>query len=141
MPTPMALGPFAFESLSFGFYGVSRDLATPWASIQTVGGLDRLQWTGGESDKVTIVGVVFPEEFGGLDSLEGVRSAARSGAVVPLVTLGGNVYGLYVIEAVNEDQSYHDANGRPRRDVYSIDLKRYVGNSFSPISIIQSLFG
>lgn len=77
MPTPMTLGPFAFESLSFGFNGVSRDLATPWAEIKTVGGLDRIQWLGGDFDKVTIVGCVFPEEFGGLDSLEGVRSAAR----------------------------------------------------------------
>lgn len=141
MTTPMALGPFAFESLAFGFNSISRDLSTPWAAIQTVGGLDRLQWTGGESDKVTIHGVVFPEEFGGLDSLEGVRSAARAGTVLPLVTLGGNVFGLYVIEGVSEDQSFHDAAGRPRKDVYAIDLKRYSGSTFSPISIVQSLFG
>jgi len=141
MPTPMALGPFGFESLSFGFHGIGRGLATPWASIATVGGLDRLQWTGGESDKVTIAGVVFPEEFGGLDSLEGVRSAARAGVVLPLVTLGGNVFGMYVIENVTEDQTHHDAHGRPRKDVFSIELKRYVGAGFSPISIVQSLFG
>ena len=141
MPNPMALGPFAFESLSFGFYGLSRDLATPWADIKTVGGLDRIQWLGGDSDKVTIVGVVFPEEFGGLDSLEGVRSAARAGSVLPLVTLGGNVFGMYVVEGVNEDQSFHDATGRPRKDVYSIELKRYIGSGFTPISIVQSLFG
>ena len=141
MPTPMALGPFGFESLTFGFNHIGRGLATPWASIATVGGLDRLQWTGGESDKVSIDGVVFPEEFGGLDSLEGVRSAARAGDVLPLVTLGGNVYGLYVIEGVTEEQTFHDAFGRPRKDVYSIDLKRYTGSGFSPISIIASLFG
>ena len=141
MPTPMALGPFGFESLSFGFNKVGRGLQTPWASIATVGGLDRLQWTGGEADKVSVGGVVFPEEFGGLNSLEGVRSAARAGAVLPLVTLGGNVYGLYVIEGVTEEQEFHDALGRPRKDVYSIDLKRYTGSGFSPISIIASLFG
>lgn len=140
-PTPMALGPFGFHSLRFGFDGISRDLATTWADIQTVGGLDRLQWLGGESDRVKIEGVVFPEEFGGLGSLEGVRSAARDGSVLPLVTLGGNVFGMYVIERVTEDQRYHDATGRPRKDVYMIGLKRYVGNSFSPVSIIQSLFG
>lgn len=141
MPTPMALGPFGFESLQFGYDGVSRDLATPWAEVPTVGGLDRIQWTGGRSDTVTVRGVVFPEAFGGLGSLEGVRSAARSGAVLPLVTLGGNVFGLYVIENVREDQSYHDAAGRPRKDVYAIELRRYPGGTFSPISIIQSLFG
>lgn len=141
MPTPMALGPFGFESLHFGYDKVDRNLSTRWAQIQTVGGLNRLQWTGGESDDVTIAGVVFPEEFGGLDSLEGVRSAARAGNVLPLVTLGGNVFGMYVIEGVTEDQNFHDFRGLPRKDVFVIQLKRYTGNNFSPISIIQSLFG
>jgi phage protein U len=141
MVTPMALGPFGFHALRFGFNGVSRNLTTPWADIQTVGGLNRIQWLGGDADKVTVAGAVFPEEFGGLESLEGVRSAALTGAVLPLVTLGGNVFGMYTIEGVSEDQSFHDALGRPRRDVYSIELRRFPGNSFSPLSIIQSLFG
>lgn len=141
MATPMALGPFGFHALRFGYNGVSRNLTTTWAAIETVGGLNRLQWLGGEADKATIEGVVFPEEFGGLESLEGVRSAARNGAVLPLVTLGGNVFGMYVIEGVSEDQRYHDALGRPRKDVFSIELTRYVGNGFSPLSIVQSLFG
>ena len=141
MPTPMALGPFGFESLRFGYNGVSRELNTQWADVQTVGGLDQSQWMGGKSDDVRIEGVVFPEEFGALDSLEGVRSAARSGAVLPLVTLGGNVFGMYFIEGVSENQNFHDARGLPRKDVFTIQLRRYVGNNFSPISIIQSLFG
>ena len=141
MATPMALGPFGFHALKFGFNGISRDLTTPWADIQTVGGLNRIQWLGGEADQVKIEGVIFPEEFGGLGSLEGIRSAARDGAVLPLVTLGGNVFGMYVVEGVSENQSFHDAAGRPRRDVYTVSLKRFIGNNFSPVSIIQSLFG
>jgi phage protein U len=141
MPTPMALGPFAFEALRFGYHGVGRDLSTRWAEISTVGSLNRLQWTGGDSDSVTISGVVFPEEFGGLSSLEGIRSAALSGSVLPLVTLGGNVFGMYVVEKVGEDQSYHTASGLPRKDAFSIELRRFVGNNFSPISIVQALFG
>jgi phage protein U len=141
MVTPMALGPFGFHALRFGYRGVSRSLTTSWAEIQTVGGLNRLQWIGGEADKVTVEGVVFPEEFGGLESLEGVRSAARDGTVLPLVTLGGNVFGMYAIEGVSEDQRFHDALGLPRMDSYSIELRRFIGNGFSPVSIIQSLFG
>ncbi|HMR62284.1 phage tail protein, partial [Amaricoccus sp.] len=105
MAIPMALGPFMFHSLRFGFNGVGRDLSTRWASIQTVGGLNRLQWTGGDEDTVLIEGVLFPEEFGGLSSLEGIRGAAQSGLVLPLITLGGNVYGMHVVEMVSEDQS------------------------------------
>jgi phage protein U len=137
----MALGPFMFESLDFGYDGVRRNLSTQWADIQTVGGLNRLQWTGGDDDTVDVEGVIFPHEFGGLATLEGVRGAAAAGTVLPLVTLGGNVYGLYVIEGVSEDQSFHDETGRPRKDVFRIRLKRYTGGKDPPPSVVATLFG
>lgn len=141
MSTPMALGPFMFHALRFGFRGIGRDLSTKWADIATVGGLNRLQWTGGDADMVVISGAIFPHEFGGLTSLAGVRAAALSGSVLPLVTLGGNVFGLYVVEGVGEDQTLHDRNGRPRMDAFRLTLKRYTGGGFSAGPIIQSLFG
>lgn len=141
MPIPMALGPFMFHSLRFGYNGVRRNLSTRWADIATVGGLNRLQWTGGDDDTVDIEGVIFPHEFGGLVALEGVRSAAQAGTVLPLITLSGNVYGLHVIEGVSEDQSFHDALGQPRKDMFRLRLKRYAGGGFSPISVVATLFG
>lgn len=141
MAVPMALGPFMFHSLRFGFDGIRRDLSTRWADIATVGGLNRIQWTGGDDDLVDIKGVIFPHEFGGLGTLEGIRGAAKSGAVLPLISLGGNVFGMYVTEFVGEDQSFHDRLGQPRKDVYRIGLKRYTGGGFSPGSVISSLFG
>lgn len=141
MPVPMALGPYMFHSLRFGFEGIRRDLSTRWADIATVGGLNRMQWTGGDDDRAVIAGVIFPHEFGGLATLEGVRGAAAAGAVLPLITLGGNVYGMHVIEGVSEDQSFHDATGRPRMDVFRIRLKRHMGGFASPISIVATLFG
>lgn len=141
MAIPMALGPYMFHSLRFGYRGLRRDLATRWADIQTVGGLNRLQWTGGDEDTTDIEGVIFPHEFGGLAALEGVRGAALAGTVLPLITLAGNVYGMHVVEGVSEDQSLHDALGRPRMDVFRLRLKRYAGGSFSPVSVVQTLFG
>ena len=141
MAIPMCLGPYMFHSLNFGYKGVKRDLSTKWADIATVGGLNRSQWTGGDEDRVTVEGVIFPHEFGGMSVLEGLREAATTGTVLPLITLSGSVYGMHVIEGVNEDQTYHDASGLPRMDVYRIQLKRYTGGNFSPISVIQSLFG
>lgn len=141
MAVPMALGPHMFHSLRFGYKGLRRDLSSRWADIQTVGGLNRLQWTGGDDDTVSIEGVIFPHEFGGLSVLEGLRASAAAGEVLPLVTLGGNVYGLHVIEGVSEDQSFHDQLGRPRMDAYRLRLKRYTGGSFSPLSIVTTLFG
>jgi phage protein U len=141
MAIPMALGPFMFHSLRFGYNGIRRDLSTRWAEIPTVGGLNRIQWTGGDDDGVQIEGVIFPHEFGGLATLEGVRGAAAAGAVLPLITLAGNVYGMHVIEGVSEDQSFHDALGRPRLDVFRLRLRRYSGGGFSPLSVVATLFG
>lgn len=141
MTIPMALGPFMFHSLRFGYNGLRRNLSTRWADVATVGGLNRLQWTGGDDDTVGIEGVIFPHEFGGLSVLEGVRGAAASGTVLPLITLAGNVYGLHVIEGVAEDQSFHDALGQPRQDVFRLRLKRYAGGGFSPVSVVSTLFG
>lgn len=141
MTIPMALGPFMFHSLQFGYKGLRRNLSTRWADIQTVGGLNRLQWTGGDDDVVDIEGVIFPHEFGGLAVLEGIRGAAAQGTVLPLITLAGNVYGLHVIEGVSEDQSFHDAFGQPRQDAFRLRLKRYAGGGFSPISVVATLFG
>ena len=100
MAVPLTLGPFMFQSLNFGFNGLSRNLATPWAGIQIAGGLNRLQWTGGDGDDVSIEGVIFPEEFGGMETLEGIRAAAAAGLTHPLISLSRAVYGMHIIEGV-----------------------------------------
>lgn len=143
MATPMALGPFMFHALRFGYSGLSRDLSTRWASVAVAGGLDRLQWTGGDDEAVLIEGVSFPQEFGGLGTLEGLRGAAKAGLVLPLVTLAGNVHGLFVIEGVSEDQSFHDALGLPRKNVWRLRLKfDPAGLAQAPaLSIVRTLFG
>lgn len=137
----MALGPCMFHSLHFGYRSVGRDLSTRWADIPTVGGLNSIQWTGGDDDTLLIEGVIFPEEFGGMAMLDVARQLAKSGEVLPLVTLAGNVHGMYVIEMVSEDQTYHNRHGMPRKDVYRLGLRKFRGGQFSVVSIVQSLFG
>lgn len=141
MIVPMALGPFMFESLTFGFDGLQRTLDSRWAKSQVLGTMDLLHWTGGGGDTVSIGGVQFPEEFGGQYTLESLRAAAMAGLVLPLVTLAGTVYGLHVVTSVGEDQTYHDRNGLPRKNVFRISLDRFTGGAFSPVSVTQSLMG
>lgn len=129
-PVPMALGPFAFEGLGFGFTGEKRTLDTAWAKIEVAQDFDRLQFTGPRTDEVTISGVIFDESFGGQASLDGLREAATAGSPLMLVQGGadlGRVFGLVVIQSIDEDRSFHDAAGRPRRNAYSIKVLRYPG--------------
>lgn len=128
-PTPIALGSYHFQALGFQMSDLSRDLQTPWAEIDVAMRFDALHWTGPKSDSVTISGVLFPEEFGGLDALAGIASAARSGRPLTLVTGAGEVGGKFVVQSISEDWSFIDARGRPRRDAYKIQLKRYTSSA------------
>lgn len=125
-PTVMALGGFTFRALGgLTYNGLTRDLDTSWAEIAVVDGFNAQQWTGPKNDVVTISGVLFPEEFGGMGSLNGIRSAAIAGIPMMLVTAAGSVHGMHTIQGVGEDQTFHDAQGRPRQDAYDIKLKKY----------------
>ncbi|MBB5515755.1 hypothetical protein FHS89_001775 [Rubricella aquisinus] len=123
-PVTLALGPFMFRAHGFGFAGMARKLDTSWAEVETVGQLNDLQWTGPRSEIVTINGVLFPKEFGGATTLEGVRLAAKNGVPLMLVSLGGMVMGRHAIQKLDEDRSFHDRFGAPGRNAYTLELKR-----------------
>jgi phage protein U len=124
----MALGPFAFEAIGFGYDGVSRKVQTPWADVQVAQSLNQQQWTGPTSEEITIKGVLFPAEFGGQSSLSGIVSAAMGGT--PLMLVSGDadeglIHGTFTIQSVDEDRSSHNNRGTARRNAYTISLKRY----------------
>lgn len=143
-PTAMALGPFAFEAIGFGYDGVSRKVQTPWAEIDVAQTLNQQQWTGPTSEEVIIKGVLFPAQFGGQSSLDGIIAAAMAGEPLTLVSgdaILGTIHGRFTVQSVDEDKSYFTHYGEARRNSYTITLKRYSqsaagglgGGIFSPI--------
>lgn len=141
-PVAMALGAFAFEAVGFGYEGVSRKVNTQWSSISVAQSLDQQQWLGPTSDEVTIKGVLFPAELGGQGSLDGIIAAAMAGSPMMLVSgsmAAGTIHGTYTIQAVDEDRSFHTADGTPRRNAYSISLKRYDEGGAAAGSLIDTI--
>ena len=125
--TSMMLGGYAFEALGFGYQNIKRKVNTPWVEISVGQDLNPQQWTGPTSDEVTIQGVLFPEEFGGQSQLDGIIAAQLAGTEMMLVSgdaMEGVIRGMFTVQSVEEDQTYHDAQGRPRRNAYVISLKR-----------------
>lgn len=141
-PVIMALGPFAFEAHGFGFTDLRRRTDTRWAEIPVAGSLNPSQWTGGEGQSQTIRGVLFPQEFGGDDTLEGLIQASIDGRVLPLVALSGtprNIFDLWIIEGVDDDRGFIDRFGQPLRESYSLKIKAYQDDgagAFDPLSIL-----
>lgn len=125
--TSMMLGDFAFEALGFGYQGIKAKVNTPWSESAVGQTLNPLQWTGPTSEEATINGVLFPEEFGGLSQLDGLKAAALAGEELMLVSgdaAEGVISGIFTIQSIEEDRSYIDHRGQPRRDAYVIALKR-----------------
>jgi phage protein U len=123
----MALGPFAFECLGFSYNGVDQKINTPWADVAVAQTLNQMQFLGPTSHEVTIKGVIFPEEFGGQASLEGIKAAADMGTLLMLVSgdaLAGSVHGLCAVQSISIENSYHNARGTAGRSSYSISLKK-----------------
>ena len=123
----MMLGGYAFEALGFGYQNIKRKVNTPWVEISVGQTLNPQQWTGPTSDEVTIQGVLFPEEFGGQSQLDGIIAAQLAGTEMMLVSgdaMEGVICGMFTVQSVEEDQTYHDARGAARRNAYVISLKR-----------------
>jgi uncharacterized protein len=150
--TSMMLGGFAFEALGFGYQGVKRKVNTPWVEMSVGQTLNPLQWTGPTSDEVTINGVLFPEEFGGQSQLDGIISASLVGTEMMLVTgdaTQGLIQGTFTVQSVEEDRTYIDSRGTPRRNAYVISLKRSGSDTAASAgglvdkaaSFLTSLFG
>jgi phage protein U len=134
-PVTMALGPFMFRAHGFGYSDLGRKLNTSWAQLETAGRFHALQWTGPSEDVVAVNGVLFPREFGGQSTLEGVRLAAQRGIPLPLFTLGGRYFGLQAIHKVDEDRTFVTRTGTPGQNAYSLEMKKLSGG-FSLLSLL-----
>lgn len=136
----MALGPYQFQALGFSFTRRARSSRNEWAQIPVAGGKTVSQWTGGDGVSETISGVLF-SEFGGQSSLEGIRMASAAGIPLPLVDLSNglaNVFGMQVVETIDEDRDVFGQDGGAIRNAYSISLRAYYGEitGFRPISVL-----
>jgi hypothetical protein len=139
----MALGPYQFQALGFGFNARQKSQRTPWATVAVAGGMNRVQWTGGEGRTETIGGAIF-KEFGGEAALAGIEFSAARGIPLTLVDMSGglqNVFGLHVVEEVSQDQSAFDAFGAALKSAYAIKLRRFEGSPLSAARVpVLSLF-
>ena len=145
-PVSMALGPFAFEAIGFHYDGLTRSVNTSWSDVAVAQRRNAQQWLGPTSDEVTIKGVLFPLEFGGQDSLDGVIAAAEAGEPLMFVAgdaAEGRIYGYHTIQSVEEDRSFIDGAGIARRNAYQIKLKRHDGEvaARGGIASLLSLLG
>lgn len=82
------------------------------------------QFLGPDNDSLTLSGVLLPEITGGRLSLLALEQMAERGKAWPLIEGSGTIYGMFVIENLNQTRTEFFAGGEARRIEFSLTLKR-----------------
>jgi phage protein U len=120
----MSLDQFVFSLKTAPFKELQRQRSWKHRTSSRVGSRDASQFTGAGDDTITLNGLVAPETIGSIASLNELATMGDTGDAYVLVDGIGNVYGAFIIDGLNETQTYHTAEGIPRRIEFSLTLKR-----------------
>ncbi|OOF60842.1 oxidoreductase [Rodentibacter pneumotropicus] len=120
-----ALGVFVFTRQTVPFQSLDRQSSWRHPTNSVVGQMPKTQFTGKDSETVTISGRLIPEITGGTLSLAMLELMAESGATFPLIE-GANfmVMGFFVIESIQETHTELFGDGTARAIDFTLNLKR-----------------
>lgn len=123
--TMMQLGGFRFGIPTAAYQELRRTTEYKWPAQERLGRHEALQYTGPGADTITLSGVIFPEFRGGTGQIDRLRALASQGTPQILVSGMGEILGWYVVERIEETQGVFAAAGVPRRQDFTLQLRRY----------------
>ena len=119
------LGVFVFTRQTVPFQSLDRTSSWRHPTNSVGGAMPKTQFTGKDSETVTISGRLAPEITGGKLSLAMLELMAESGAAFPLIE-GADfmLMGFFVIESIQETRTELFGDGTPRLIDFTLNLKR-----------------
>lgn len=120
-----ALGMFVFTRQTVPFQSLDRTSTWRHPTNAIVGAMQKSQFTGKESETVTIGGRLIPEITGGRFSIKALELMADSGGAFPLIDGATfEIIGFFVIENIQETRTEFFGDGAPRAIDFTMNLKR-----------------
>jgi hypothetical protein len=120
----MSLGMFGFELATLPFQELAKTTEWRHGSTDRFGALPASQYLGPGADVVTLSGVLLPGVAGTYDSLDTLKAMGNQGEAFPLVDGTGRIHGNFIILKVDERQSFFVEGGVPRKNDFTIELRR-----------------
>lgn len=121
----MSLGQFIFQTSTLAFQEIQRQRSWSYAENAVANGRAKKQFTGAGSDTVTMPGLIYEEYgFGTRFALDELASMADTGQGYVLMDGSGYLYGVFVIDSIDETKSILMDNGVPRKVDYTLKLSR-----------------
>jgi len=123
--TPMLiLGNFMFSLNTAAFQELERTTEYRWAEQERFYRDAALQFLGPGVDRISLPGVIYPSYKGGLAQVDKMRRMAGRGVSMTMIDGRGNLYGKWVIESITEKQSNFAFLGAPRKQEFSLSIRR-----------------
>lgn len=133
----MQLGSFQFGVSTAAYQDLTRSTEHTWASQDRFGQLAALQYTGPGADSITLPGVIYTEYRGGTGQLNDLRDLAAEALPQLMMDGSGNVLGLWVIERVEEKQMIFGGGGAPRKQDFTLSLRKFEDLAAQLVEAIQ----
>ncbi|WP_432321424.1 phage tail protein [Yersinia enterocolitica] len=120
----LSLGLFVFMRQTMPYQNMNRNIDYRWPTNSRIGLRPAAQFLGVDSEKITLSGVLLPELTGGKLSLLALELMAAQGKAWSLIEGTGTIYGMFVIESLNQTRTLFFADGSPRRIEFTLNLLR-----------------
>lgn len=120
----MKLGDYKFMIALSVYQQLERMTEWKWPSQHRFLQGPSSQFVGNGEDRITLNGVIFPEFRGGTGQIDRFREMGGMGQAYPLVSGLGRIMGNWLIESVNEKQTLHAAFGAPRKQEFTLVLRK-----------------
>lgn len=120
----MTLGLNIFKLSTLPYQSVNRTVDYNWAQNNRLGSRPASQFLGIQKESMVLTGQLMSGVTGGQSSLTALQSMADSGRAWPLIEGTGIIYGMFIIETINNVSSQLLSNGRAREITFTITLKR-----------------
>lgn len=121
----MSLGSFQFGIATAAYQELSRTTEWRWPAQERYLQGQALQYVGPGGDTITLPGVIYPEYRGGFGQLDDMRAAANDGMPLALIDGTGVLLGRWVIERLDEKQAVFAAAGKPRKQEFTLALRKF----------------
>ncbi|MCC8374769.1 MULTISPECIES: phage tail protein [Photorhabdus] len=119
-----ALGLFVFMLKTTPYQSMQHQQSWRHAFNSRIGMRPAWQFLGPDNDTMTLSGSLYPEITGGRLSLTVLQVMADSGKAWSFIDGSGTVYGMFVIESIDQTKTEFMSNGSARKIDFTLTLRR-----------------
>ncbi len=133
-----ALGLFVFMLKTTPYQTFQHKQSWRHAFNSRVGARPAWQFIGSDNDTITLSGELYPELTGGSLSLTVLTFMADSGKAWSFIDGSGMIYGMFVIESIDETKTEFMSGGAARKISFTLTLRRVDNNLFEMLGDLQT---